>query len=609
MNKIFPIVLLLLAACASSGDKMSEGVQTANSSDETVIKRGRVNLNYHLNIGNPANHDIEVSIQVEDHNDSQVEFVMPTWAPGRLVRDDFASLVSEVSARGRGAKTLRMTRIGANRWRVAAGGEDLVFKYRLHAGRLSDGSSLLNDQGAIINPASVCMYVAGRRSQPLGVYLGIPKTKKWNSYSALASGDGPGRFNADSYGELIGNPILLGNFSEHRVPYGEKIARVYVSPQGSSLSSNLADGVGELLRKSVDYFGSPKNQSDMFFAFAFGLGHGNQMNSVGPANVCIGSSTSLGEGSARVALQSAANLIAQARLHHSIQLVDWNRVNFDHLMVNPMAWLPKSMGQYFGLQLMQRCGLKSAFDLRSELAAAINHVESEPAKRRVNLATAAENLALIRDPQHSFLPTNQENQFFDAYDRGLVSMLLLDLALIGESEGEKDLAMLVKIFESKRGLLSERTFLNACNSAGGSSLRNLAERLIHDTAPRPYTEVSEAAGFSIGAEVGSRSQLGAQIEGTRIVSVARNTSASRAGLQAGDQISRFAGNQVNSDALGTIVSFPAGTSTTITVVRRGSLVTLPIKLTEIRRGGFRFEETVGGNKTTKARFYGNTTTP
>jgi predicted metalloprotease with PDZ domain len=588
---------------------MTEDEPTSNQTTKTMPKRGSVNLNYHLAIQNPANHDIEVSILVEDHNDSSIEFVMPTWAPGRLVRGDYAALVSEVSARGRGAKTLRMTRVGANRWRVAASGEDLVFKYRIHAARLSDGSSFLNDQGGIINPASVCMYVEGRRSQSLGVYVGLPESTKWSSYSAMESGDGVGRFTASNYGELIQSPILLGQFSEHKVPYGDQVARIYVSPQGSSYSNNIAEGVQELLEKSIDYFGAPKQKLDMFLGFAFGLGHGNQMQGAGPDNMCIGSVDKLSESSVKNALLSAASLMSRARLHDSIQLADWNAVDFDQLMVNPMSWFPKAMGNYFGLHLMQQCGLTSEFGLRSEMAARINKVESEPSKRRITLTAAAENLALMRDSRSSFLPTNQSNQFFDAYDRGLVNLLLLDLAIIGDSDGEKGLSALVQNLEQKRGVLTQRTFLSACSAIGGSSLKNLADGLMNDIALRPYDEISQTAGFLINADVGSRSQLGASMNGTKVVSVARNTSASRAGLQAGDQVSRFAGKNVGSDLMGEVAAFPAGTSTTITVVRRGSLVTLPIELTEIRRGGFRFEEVAGGNKTTRARFYGNAIAP
>ncbi len=609
MQKIILLILVILTSCATTGESETG---THGSSNRTIPRpqaSGQADLTYHLSIPNPASHDIEVSILVENHNDRFVEFVMPTWAPRRLIRDDFAALVSRVNARGRGAKTLSINRVGANRWRIRAGGEDFVFKYRVHSPRLSNGTSLVNDQGGILHPGSICMYVEGRRDQSLSVYLGLPETLKWSSYCSLDALDRPNSYKASSYGSFIHAPIHLGSYSEHQVTIDGQVAQIIVSPQSSTYSNQVAQGVEELLKKSHRYFGPNKKKEDLLVAFSFGLGHGQSCEAAGAHSMSIGQADAISERSVRVALQSFANLTTQVHLNKVLQPVDWNQVDFDRLLVDPMAWLPEALGKYFGLHLMQRCGLMGEQQLLASLAQVINRVESEPAKRLMTLQEAATNMALRQDSLGQFASSNQRNQFFDATDRGLVVLLLLDLATIRDSEGERDLSALLPFLLRQRNRIDEKTFLLACQEVGSRGVGILANNLLNDTAVRPYKEIARESGFVIDADAGSHSQFGAQLRGTKIVSVASNGAAARAGLQLGDRVIRFAGKNASKTLNREIRLFPSGSPTTITVERRGSLVTLPIRLAEIRRGKFRFTLGDSSMKNLRDRFFGNIEQP
>ncbi len=609
MNKILPLMLAVLVSCTSPGNPPGSKGGETDTSAHTAVTGGTAKISYHLAIKNPADSDVEVSILVKDHNDSNLEFVMPTWAPFRLLRDDYAAFISEVKARGRGGKTLRMARVGANRWRVTASGQDLVFSYRVHASALSQGHSLVNDQGGILNAASVCMFVDGHRAQPIEINVGITESVKWSTYSALSASGGPGRFEAASYGELIRTPILVGRFSEHRIPHGTGVARVIVSPQGTSASEQIARGIEELLKQSTRYFGAAKHQDDLLFAFAFGLGSENRMANPGPRGLCIGTVEPLNTKSAQIALRTAANLMPRMRIDQALQTVSWNAVDFDRLLVDSVGWLPEALGRYFGGHLAQRAGLSNQSQLRSNLAEIINKVEIEPSKFDVTLQTVSENLALRRVAGQGFAPTNQGSQFFDAVERGIAVLLLLDLSLIGESGGTHDLGELLGVLEKNRGYMTTTAFLDACEQVGGHKLLTLADRLVTEKIVRPYSAVSRSAGFVIEAGSAERSQLGAKIEGRRVMSVVRGKAASRAGLQVGDRIVRFAGKNVGGTFGEKVASMPAGMSTTITVKRRGSLVTLPIQMGTIRRTGFAFDETNSGGEKTRNRFYGKLNTP
>ena len=121
------VVLTALAApvgCANDADRLVRLGQVPEARARAWADSSRVT--YRVLLKEPQTQTFEVEIEVHDVSGPHVDFILPTWRPGRYIVLDFAGGVSQVVARDFEGRELPLEKRDKTTWRVTTRGADRV---------------------------------------------------------------------------------------------------------------------------------------------------------------------------------------------------------------------------------------------------------------------------------------------------------------------------------------------------------------------------------------------------------------------------------------------------------------------------------------------------
>src|ERR1051326_3104530 len=136
-------------------------------------------LHYAIRIARPTTHLAEIEIDARGVSAPALDFVLPAWSPGRYAIYDFAKNVQEFEARTSGARDLAWSQTDKQTWHVETGATSEVrVRYKVYGNDLNGSFSQIDSSHANLNGASIFMYVAGHKPDPVHLTLEAPEVWK-----------------------------------------------------------------------------------------------------------------------------------------------------------------------------------------------------------------------------------------------------------------------------------------------------------------------------------------------------------------------------------------------------------------------------------------------
>ncbi len=171
----------------------------------------------------PTSHYFDVTILISNFRNSlgnhPLRLIMPTWTPGSYLIREFSRNVLELVALDDDSdEKLVSYKTSKNTWQIEANTtKNVRAKYRVYAFEFTVDTSFLDNLHAVVNGASVFMYVEGLEKEELRLELRPPKDWKKISTSLEMVGEEEDSkiFKAPNYDVLIDSPIEIGNQQTH----------------------------------------------------------------------------------------------------------------------------------------------------------------------------------------------------------------------------------------------------------------------------------------------------------------------------------------------------------------------------------------------------------
>jgi predicted metalloprotease with PDZ domain len=173
---------------------------------------------------NPKTHFFEVKLELSEFRNSVrdpkiLSVKMPVWTPGSYLVREFSRNIPELQAKlvdfGRQAKT---NKVSKNEWTVETEGSSKIeIYYRVYAFEFSVNTSYLDHLHAVINGASVFVYVEGLQKDE-GILEVVPFTN-WNQVSTgldRTRGSQEFEYSFPNFDILLDSPIEVGNQKVHQ---------------------------------------------------------------------------------------------------------------------------------------------------------------------------------------------------------------------------------------------------------------------------------------------------------------------------------------------------------------------------------------------------------
>ena len=471
---------------------------------------------------------------------------LPAWTPGSYLIRDYVRTLEDLRAEADGC-TLPLERTGVAEWLLdaAAISGPVTLRYRILATELTVRTCHLSDEHAFLALAGVVLQVEGERWSPHSLELLLPPG--WTGFVPLPS-DGPQRWSARDFDQLIDSPIEAGPHPQHDFVV-EEVPHRWVTWGGDLPLADpawLAD-VTRVCRQCCLLMGEPRPAADSYlFVLHQPLsGYGGLEHDDGCVLLYGRSELDRPEGRRRL-----LQLVAHEYLHQwnvrRLRPAELSPYDYDRPTIVPTLWFAEGLTSYFDQLLPVAAGLAGEQELLEDLGADLSRYLLTPGRHVQSLRASSQEawVKLYRQDAHS--PDNQ----ISYYLKGAVLALVLDLHL--RRRGSWLGAVLQQLWRShgrsRRGL-RESDLLQAF-ADHDPELAELLPRWLNGHDDPPLQEELASVGLCLVGERSSQWSSGMRAEasaGSLILRrVERDGPAQRAGLQVGDELLALGGWRLRS---------------------------------------------------------------
>jgi predicted metalloprotease with PDZ domain len=574
-------------------------------------------LQYHLILAHPDAHLVTVEIDAGNVRQPSLSLVMPAWSPGRYAIYNFAKDVQQFDAAGAQGQQLPWVNTDKETWKVDTqnAGGTVKITYRVFVNDLSGTFSQFDPTHANINGASVYMYIAGHKPDP--VTLSVQPPAGWRRSSEIIDGfsDSTAQttFQAPNYDRMIDTPVEVCTDCEitHFTDHG-KLFRVAVHSYGrgdqstAEWTANLTQGLQKIVHSEMAMMPEPDFQE---YTFLF---HVSPFISLGDGIEHLNSTEIVMRGvTDRQTLPQAFELAAHEFFHvwnvKRLRPAGLGPFDYTREVYSRSLWFAEGVTSYYSYINLYRSGIWSQQELLDHLAEEIRQFQNEPGRGMMSAESSSFH-AWFYDGAPQLQKTNFANSTISYYNKGAILGMLLDLEIRERTGGRKSLddvlrSMYKKFYQAPaatyylpgRGY-TERDILETVNEVSGSDFAPFFQKYVQGTAPLPYAEALNNAGLqlSVSTAPGTSASLGASIapveNGYEIVAVRPGGPAEKAGLGRGDTLVEVDGlSLIPQGPQQLLKMYPPGAKVPFTVQRYGKREMIWIQLGQAAPNVYKLE--------------------
>lgn len=536
-------------------------------------------IQYQLRCIDLAAHLIEVKLTITPSSQAPLQLSLPAWIPGSYMIRDFArNIVSMTANDASGA--LPLEKQDKQHWQLAHRQQPVTVSYTLYAFDRSVRAAYVDDEVAILNPACLCLSVAGYEAQPHRVTLTAPEdadAASWRVATALPRAESTeplqfGDYQAEHYQQLIDSPILMGLFTISEFTVDARPHYVVISGNNLTDQARITADIERIcLQQQQLFHGLPADLTEYWFlCWVTDSGYGGLEHCASTLLLCSrydlpaaqhGSDTSeIPEG-----YQTFLGLCSHEYMHtwwvKRLKPADFHPYHLSAEQYSRQLWIYEGFTSYFDDQALFSSGLISQESYLQLLEKTITRVTRNPSNTVQSLTDSSFDAWTKFYKQDE----NAVNAISSYYAKGSLVALALDAALHHEGRslvelmqqmwqqflaiGTPDHAVQQILQQWKLDALSDQ-LTQWTEQAMVIPLAEFLPILGLKLTFRPGSQPDDLAGMQppyTGAWLGA--QYKASQAGLTLTAVYHGSPAHQAGLMVGDELLALAGYRLTSESV------------------------------------------------------------
>ena len=538
-------------------------------------------LAYEVAMSQPQTHLFEVKLTVSNWDSDLLDVKMPVWTPGSYLVREYAKQLQDFAAVGSEGKKLTAIKIAKNHWQIQTDNStEITISYRMFANELTVRTNHLDATHGYFNPAALCFYLPGYKSSPIEITI-IPPHPDWRITTPLPEIN-PKTFLADDLDTLIDSPFEIGSQQVYDFTILDKPHQLVVWGEGNLDPKIAIADIKKIVEVEAKIFGGLPYEKYIFLLHLSpggggGLEHKNCCSLLYP----------------RFNFQGAEqhNRFMQLVAHEFFHLWNIKRIRptalekFDYEGENytPSLWFSEGTTSYYDLIIPRRAGIYDKDEFLAELSKEITRFLTTPGRLVQPLSESSFDawIKLYRPD------ANSSNSQMSYYLKGEMVTLLLDLLIRDRTHGAKSfddvlVAMWEKFGKAEIGF-TELQLKNIIESIATEDLTEFYDRYIHGVEELPFNDYLAPFGIELQAVAAHTPYLGINVKTEHgreaIKSVASNSPAQLAGIDAGDELLAIDGFKVSADKLNDrLKTYQVGQQINLTIFHADRLMTVPVTL-------------------------------
>ncbi|CAI8160493.1 MAG: Uncharacterised protein [Pseudidiomarina mangrovi] len=559
-------------------------------------------LHYAITIADHGAHLFQVTISIPTSSTTGHILRLPAWIPGSYMIRDFARHIIDFRADS-AQQPLAFKTLDKQTWQLSPNQAEVQVSYKVYAYDLSVRSAYLERDFAFFNHSSLCLSVDDLANSPCQLDVECPADWQLATGLTRISGDkyAAGRFQADTYQQLIDHPMLMGKltiaeFNAAGVPH----ALVLAGRHYADLTRICAD-LQRICSTQIAMFGEqPPFAQYLFLTMVVGRGFGGLEHSNSTALICnrkdlIHKNKSNIDNDYRVFLSLCSHEYFHSWNVKTLKPKLFLPYQLDTEQYTPQLWFYEGFTSYYDDYLLHRAGLLSANAYLAILGETIAKVQRGKGHLRQSVAESS----FYAWTKYYKQDENSPNAIVSYYAKGGLIALCVDLKIRLASQHQHDLAAVMADFWQRYGAQQDSADAGTDDNSFADFLRQrydyqaiaaFVEQATQSTAILPLEELLEQFGITLtraaaaddntfsGKAVNSSLpvSLGAKYkvsnQGLELTHVYEGEAASMAGLSAYDRIIAIDYLQVTDATLREIAErFKPGQTVTIHAFHRDEL--------------------------------------
>jgi len=542
------------------------------------------NVTYTLSMPTPWTHHLEVEMSIQNidkipqlSNKEFIDIKMATWTPGSYLIREYSKNIEELEAFSNGRK-INFNKVNKNTWRVYGKHKQILIKYKVYCYELSVRNNFIDESHAYLNGAPTFLYLNELAKESSKIII-KPYTG-WNKVStALEKFPEMLTFFSPNLDTLIDSPIEIGNHKTldfYSAGVKHHLA-IYTNDESKINDSLVLMNFKKMTQEASNVIGSNPCKEYTFII--------HQLPGIGGGLEHLNSTTCQTNPNAFASSEEFKNsmgLFAHEYFHlwNVKRIRPFNLGPFDYENENytNMLWVSEGITSFYQNSILLRANIISPEDYILRELSAINSIESKPGNKNQSVSEASFDAWIKYYRQNE----NSSNSGISYYDKGGVLGAMLNLYIIGETNGKKNLDDVFKYLwneiylKENRGYKDEE-FQFACEKVAGKSLKLFFDEYVWGKEQINYKKFYEYVGINIIPIASEQTPyLGINIgAGSKITSIVKNSSAYNGKLNVNDEII-----EINDKKLSEwkIDNHQIGESINVKVRRFGKIINFNVKL-------------------------------
>ena len=536
-------------------------------------------ISYEVSMPEPHTHYYNVKMDVVDYQKEYFDIQMPVWSPGSYLVREFAKGVEGLVATANN-KTLKAEKINKNTWRIyAKESKNVVVNYKVYAFELSVRTSFVDASHGYFNGTSMFMFIDELRNTPHNLTI-IPfeDWKKVSTSLPKTSTEGF-QYQAPDYDILVDSPVEIGNQETFDFTSAGVVHHVAMYGKGNYNIEKLKVDMAKVTQACTDVFGENPNKEYTFIIHNLTRGSGG-LEHLSSTTLEVNRWTY--EGSA---YKGFLSLVAHEYFHlwnvkrvRPIELgpFDYNNENYTSLL-----WVMEGFTSYYDELLLYRAGIYDEETIIRKFRGSISNIENQPGNKVQPVAHSSFD-AWIK----AYRPNeNSYNTTISYYSKGSVVANMLDLMIINNTKGKKNLDDVMQYLYNEFYKKQDRGFTPAemkttLEKVSGLNMDDFFAKYINGTETFDYSTLFGYAGLTVETVVNKDPSLGISESNNKIRRVYRGSSAYAGGLNVKDEILAIDGFRVDGNINDFIEAKKVGDEISLLISRDNIIQTIRFPLLE-----------------------------
>jgi predicted metalloprotease with PDZ domain len=543
-------------------------------------------IHYQVAMPVPESHLFEVTLSVQNWQESLLDLKMPVWTPGSYLVREYARHLQDFSANmGDQRHSLPVRKLSKNHWQIpTVNTSEITVCYRVFANELTVRTNHLDATHGYFNGAALFFFIPGFEQQPIRVTI-VPPDQNWQVTVPLPLVSGEANtFEAKDFDTLVDSPFEIGTHQLYNFEVLGKPHQLAIWGQGNVNPERLIEDTQKIIEAEAKIFGGLPYERYIFLLHLTSTAFGGLEHK----NACS-------------LIYSRFGFRAKEKYNRFLQLVAheffhlWNvkrirpkaleKFNYDQENYTTSLWFSEGTTSYYDLLIPWRVGIYDANTFLENLSKEITQLQTTPG-RKVQPVGESSFDAWIKLYRRD---ANSNNSQISYYLKGELVSFLLDLLIRSRHGNQRSfddvMAIMWKRFGKEEIGFTPQQLREVIESVAETDLGNFFDHYIDGTDELDFDQYLEPFGLrlhSFGEEeivphLGMMVRTENAHELIKFVEV--GSPAALAGVDAGDELLAIDGLRVTADQLSDrLKDYQVGDTIELSIFHQDELRTLSIQL-------------------------------